>query len=65
MELIDPIKTTQSVPKFTKRVFVEFKDDDGKIKKGVMKSNDGFICKVLVNSKTYIVARKQIKFVEE
>jgi|LGOV01.1.fsa_nt_gb hypothetical protein len=51
--------------KFRKRVFVEFKDDQGNIKKGVMKSNDGFTCKILVNSKVYVVSRKQIKFVKE
>lgn len=51
--------------KFRKRVIVEFKDDQGKLLKGLMKSNDGIICKVLVNSTTYVVSRKQIKFVEE
>ena len=65
MELVKEINLKASVPKFKKRVFVEFTDDDGKKLKGVMKSNDGFICKVLVNSKTYIVSRKQIKFVKE
>ena len=51
--------------KFRKRIFVEFKDDQGIKRKGVMKSNDGFTCKILINSKIYVVSRKEIKFVEE
>ena len=51
--------------KFRKRVFVEFTDDQGIKRKGVMKSNDGIVCKVLINSKVYVVSRKQIKFVKD
>ena len=63
MELIKPIKLNQTAPIFKKRVLVEFKDDNGIIRRGVMKSNDGHCCKILVGSETILVSRKEVKFV--
>ena len=64
MELVADIKMNQSVP-MRKRVFVEFKDKDGKIKKGELKSNDGLTCIVLVGSVRKRMSRKEIKFIKE
>ena len=63
MELVKPIKTT-SVD-MQKTCIVEFKDEDGKIKRGKLKSNDGYSVVVLIGTRRLRLSRREITFVKE
>jgi hypothetical protein len=48
-----------------RKVFVEFKDENGNIKRGLLKLNNGRCVTVLVGAERILMSRKEITFVRK
>ena len=65
MELCKPILKSQSTPVIRKRTYAQFTDENGIIRKGILKSNDGYCVVVEINRKRIRMSRKEIKIIKE
>ena len=63
MKTVNKIKLNQSMP-MSKKIIVEFKDENGNIKRGILNANNGHCVIVIVGTERIRMSRKEITFVK-